>query len=199
MCLHIISSRSLLSTFHLCMYSFGMYCYWLHSKKIDMEKLAEGLQQLHEDDLLDVIKIVHENKSSETYTKNDPERKSHHHHHDFFLRAYLTDSFFWWIVGEFHVDLYTLPDSCLRMLWDYTASKVSLWDFEDCRVKGGFGFCYVKWRQSYLTLSGTQTQRYGRNKLRGVWWIDGERVMRREATLYLVYLPYLPTCIYLHR
>ncbi|KAI9793852.1 MAG: hypothetical protein M1816_007104 [Peltula sp. TS41687] len=70
------------------------------TQTIDMERLADGLQKLHADDLLEVIKIVHDNKTSETYTKNDPE------------------------LGEFHVDLYTLPDSCLRMLWDYTVSKV---------------------------------------------------------------------------
>jgi hypothetical protein len=28
--------------------------------------------------------------------------------------------------GEFHVDLYTLPDSLVKMLWDFTASKVDL-------------------------------------------------------------------------
>jgi hypothetical protein len=28
--------------------------------------------------------------------------------------------------GEFHVDLYTLPDSLVKQLWDFTASKVDL-------------------------------------------------------------------------
>lgn len=28
--------------------------------------------------------------------------------------------------GEFHVDLYTLPDQLVKMLWDFTASKVDL-------------------------------------------------------------------------
>lgn len=28
--------------------------------------------------------------------------------------------------GEFHVDLYTLPDSLVKMLWDFTASKTDL-------------------------------------------------------------------------
>lgn len=49
---------------------------YVTTQKIDMERLADGLQRLHEDDLLEVIKIVHENKTSETYTKNDPECKS---------------------------------------------------------------------------------------------------------------------------
>jgi len=38
-----------------------------------MEKLAEALPQLPEDDLLQVVQMVHDNKSEETYTKNDVE------------------------------------------------------------------------------------------------------------------------------
>jgi transcription initiation factor TFIID/TFIIF subunit len=38
-----------------------------------MEKLADGLQKLTEDDLLQVVTMVHDNKSNETYTKNDVE------------------------------------------------------------------------------------------------------------------------------
>lgn len=30
------------------------------------------------------------------------------------------------IDGEFHVDLYTLPDSLVKSLWDFTATKVEL-------------------------------------------------------------------------
>jgi transcription initiation factor IIF auxiliary subunit len=40
-----------------------------------MEKLAEGLVKLGEDDLLHVVQMIHDNKSEETYTKNDIERK----------------------------------------------------------------------------------------------------------------------------
>ena len=40
-----------------------------------MEKLADGLQKLSEDDLLHVVTMVHDNKTSETYTKNDVESK----------------------------------------------------------------------------------------------------------------------------
>jgi transcription initiation factor IIF auxiliary subunit len=42
-----------------------------------MEKLAEGLERLGEDDLLHVVQLVHDNKTEETYTKNDVESKSH--------------------------------------------------------------------------------------------------------------------------
>lgn len=38
-----------------------------------MEKLADGLQKLEEDDLLHVVQMVHDNKTPETYTKNDVE------------------------------------------------------------------------------------------------------------------------------
>ncbi|KAF2199551.1 SAS complex, SAS5 subunit/transcription initiation factor IID, subunit 14 [Delitschia confertaspora ATCC 74209] len=71
-------------------------------KNVDMEKLADGLQKLTEDDLLQVVQMIHDNKTNETYTKNDVEN------------------------GEFHVDLYTLPDSLVKMLWDFTSSKLEL-------------------------------------------------------------------------
>ncbi|KAF2740170.1 transcription initiation factor TFIID subunit 14 [Polyplosphaeria fusca] len=71
-------------------------------KNVDMEKLADGLQKLNEDDLLQVVTMVHDNKTDETYTKNDVEN------------------------GEFHVDLYTLPDSLVKMLWDFTSQRVTL-------------------------------------------------------------------------
>jgi len=67
-----------------------------------MEKLADGLQRLTEDDLLQVVQMVHDHKTAETYTKNDVEG------------------------GEFHVDLYTLPDHLVKMLWDFTAGKTDL-------------------------------------------------------------------------
>ena len=43
--------------------------------QIDMDKLADNLQRLGEDDLLRVVQMVHDNKTPETYTKNDVERK----------------------------------------------------------------------------------------------------------------------------
>lgn len=45
------------------------------NRNVDMEKLAEALPQLAEDDLLQVVQMVHDNKSEETYTKNDVESK----------------------------------------------------------------------------------------------------------------------------
>ncbi|TAQ87422.1 hypothetical protein B7494_g4257 [Chlorociboria aeruginascens] len=66
---------------------------------IDMEKLADGLVKLQEDDLLVVVQMIHDNKSDDTYTKNDIEQ------------------------GEFHVDLYTLPESLIKMLWDFVSTS----------------------------------------------------------------------------
>lgn len=39
-----------------------------------MDKMAQGLQKLGEDDLLQVVQMVHENKNPDSYTKNDIER-----------------------------------------------------------------------------------------------------------------------------
>jgi transcription initiation factor IIF auxiliary subunit len=88
-------------------------------KNVDMEKLADGLQKLGEDDLLHVVTLVHDNKTSETYTKNDVESEytnGKRNKGDVLMNA----------DGEFHVDLYTLPDSLVKMLWDFTASKTEL-------------------------------------------------------------------------
>ena len=45
------------------------------SKAIDMDKLAEGLQKLGEDDLLQVVQMVHDNKSEDSWMRNDAERE----------------------------------------------------------------------------------------------------------------------------
>lgn len=42
---------------------------------VDMEKLADGLLKLDEEQLLHVVQLIHDNKSDDTYTKNDIERK----------------------------------------------------------------------------------------------------------------------------
>ena len=43
--------------------------------QIDMEKLAENMQKMTEDDLLLVVQMIHDNKTAETWTKNDVDRK----------------------------------------------------------------------------------------------------------------------------
>ncbi|KAK0945294.1 transcription factor TFIIF complex subunit Tfg3 [Friedmanniomyces endolithicus] len=74
------------------------------SRNVDMEKLADALPLLQEDDLLQVVQMVHDNKTEDTYTKNDTEN------------------------GEFHVDLYTLPDPLIKMLWDFCDKKMNMND-----------------------------------------------------------------------
>jgi len=64
-------------------------------KGIDVEKMAEGLPKLSEDDLLQVIQMIHDNKTDDTYIKNDVD------------------------AGEFSVDLYTLPDGLSKNIWDF--------------------------------------------------------------------------------
>jgi hypothetical protein len=63
-------------------------------KTFDVEKMADGLIKLGEDDLLQVIQLIHDHKDDSTYIQNNID------------------------AGEFSVDLYTLPDSLLKMLWD---------------------------------------------------------------------------------
>lgn len=94
------------------------------SRNVDMEKLAEALPRLGEDDLLQVVQMVHDNKTEETYTKNDVESKSR-----FFLAETSTRGVAWANTstdGEFHVDLYTLPDPLIKMLWDFCDKKVDM-------------------------------------------------------------------------
>jgi transcription initiation factor IIF auxiliary subunit len=67
-----------------------------------MEKLADGLQKLGEEDLLHVVQMIHDQKTPETYVKNDVE------------------------AGEFIVDLYTLPDGLVKHLWEFTSGKVDV-------------------------------------------------------------------------
>ena len=44
-------------------------------KGVDMDKLAEGLQKLGEDDLLQVVQMVHDNKNEDSWMRNDVERE----------------------------------------------------------------------------------------------------------------------------
>ncbi|KAK9461656.1 yeats family-domain-containing protein [Lipomyces oligophaga] len=72
------------------------------SSTMDMDRLAEGLEKLGEDDLLQVVQMVTENRTAEMYIKNDVEE------------------------GEFHLDLYTMPEKVLKMLWDFVKKRGEL-------------------------------------------------------------------------
>ena len=140
-----------------------------------MEELAENLQKLNEDDLLSVVQMIHDGKSTDSYTKNDVDGRrtpslfadlsatfpsfgqsfpmtpavstyntptthrsttvSPHvgpdgrmlpmnsngilYGFDSRIRANVNP-----LAGEFHVDLYTLPDDLINNLWTFTEGKV---------------------------------------------------------------------------
>ena len=67
---------------------------------IDLEKLSQGLTKLSEDDLIVVVQMVTDNRTNEMNIKNDVDN------------------------GEFTMDLYTLPDSLLKSLWDYVKNTL---------------------------------------------------------------------------
>ena len=48
--------------------------------QIDMDKLADNLQRLGEDDLLHVVQLVHDYKTADSFTKNDVDSKRSHDH-----------------------------------------------------------------------------------------------------------------------
>ena len=90
-------------------------------KPNEMDRLAQGLQKLQEDDLLQVVRIVTEHKTPEMYVKNDLEGIFPL----FFFFFFFLDMFNF-IEGEFSLDLYTLGDPLLRILWDFTRQRVEV-------------------------------------------------------------------------
>jgi len=88
-----------------------------------MEKLADGLQRLDEDSLLQVVQLIHDNRTQDTYLKNDVESETSEESY----AAYITEATNRLLAdGEFHVDLYTLPDNLVKTLWDFTAARTEL-------------------------------------------------------------------------
>lgn len=66
---------------------------------VDLEKLANGLTRLTEDDLIVIVQMITDNRTNEMNIKNDYEN------------------------GEFTMDLYTLPEPLLKTLWDYVKKR----------------------------------------------------------------------------
>lgn len=62
---------------------------------VDLEKLAFGLTKLNEDDLVGVVQMVTDNRTPEMNVTNNVEE------------------------GEFIIDLYSLPETLLKSLWEY--------------------------------------------------------------------------------
>ncbi|GMM49640.1 TATA-binding protein-associated factor [Starmerella bacillaris] len=69
---------------------------------VDLERLSHGLEQLSEQDVLSIVQMISDNKTPEIYVKNDVE------------------------VGEFHVDLFTVPNGLLKSMWDFVSKKVDV-------------------------------------------------------------------------
>ncbi|CAG8513803.1 38059_t:CDS:2 [Gigaspora margarita] len=67
--------------------------------QVDYNKLAKNLYDLEGDDILEVIHLVKEHRTGDMYINEDTE-------------------------GEFHLDLHTLGDDLLQILWDFTESKL---------------------------------------------------------------------------
>lgn len=44
--------------------------------QVDIEKLADGLQRLGEDELLQIVQIVNDGKTDDMYVRNDLEGKT---------------------------------------------------------------------------------------------------------------------------
>lgn len=90
-------------------------------KPFDVEKMADALVKLEEEDLLQVIQLIHDHKSDDTFVQNnldgenpDNSRPCHPLH---LFQKHANK----WLhqAGEFSVDLYTLPDTLGKMIWDY--------------------------------------------------------------------------------
>ncbi|CAG83294.1 yeats family-domain-containing protein [Yarrowia lipolytica] len=71
----------------------------LEKSSVDLERLAAGLQRLKEDDLIRVLQMVTDNKTSDMAINNNVDE------------------------GEFHMDLFTFPDNLLKSLWDFTKRR----------------------------------------------------------------------------
>lgn len=93
-------------------------------KPFDVEKMAQALVKLEEDDLLQVIQMIHDHKSEDTYIQNNldgmfKKRRGRPSKAQAKIPLLTGGSI---EAGEFSVDLYTLPDSLGKMIWEYLVS-----------------------------------------------------------------------------
>ncbi|CAK7564098.1 MAG: transcription factor TFIIF complex subunit Tfg3 [Sporothrix epigloea] len=68
-------------------------------KTYDLEKMADVIPRLNEDDLLHIIQLIHDNKNDDTYIMNNPD------------------------AGEFSIDLYTMPENLCRVMWEFLSQS----------------------------------------------------------------------------
>ncbi|KAH6708712.1 yeats family-domain-containing protein [Verticillium dahliae] len=76
------------------------------SQKYDYEKIADGLGRLEEDDLLRVIQIINDNRTEGMFIKSDVD------------------------AGEFSIDLYSMPETLTKLLWDHLVRLPSTVSYE---------------------------------------------------------------------
>ena len=88
-------------------------------KTFDLEKMADAIPRLSEDDLLHVIQLIHDNKNDDTYIMNNPDGTSLNHL-TLTLSSAVTDMLY--SAGEFSIDLYTMPDNLCRLMWEFLVS-----------------------------------------------------------------------------
>lgn len=84
-------------------------------KPADMERLATGIEQLAEDDLFFVVKLILDNQTQDTYVQSNVDGT-----------LPFKDNIPNMLEGEFQFDLYTLGNNVLSQLWEYTRKKVDL-------------------------------------------------------------------------
>jgi hypothetical protein len=101
------------------------------SQKYDLEKIAEALEKLEEDDLLRVIQIIQDHKTPDTYIKSDVDGMSCP---PFSLPRWppslLPDQGYTRdcpvnnvsAAGEFSIDLFTMSDALTKALWEHLVS-----------------------------------------------------------------------------
>lgn len=70
-------------------------------RQYDIEKLADAIQALSEDDLLHVIQLVHDYKNEDTYITHNMD------------------------AGEFSVDLYTISETLTKLLWEFVQNNTN--------------------------------------------------------------------------
>ncbi|CAJ0746187.1 20653_t:CDS:2 [Entrophospora sp. SA101] len=68
-------------------------------KTIDYTRLANNLSSLEGNDILEVIDLITRNRTNDMYINDD--------------------------IDEFHMDLYSLGEDLLKVLWDFTESRLS--------------------------------------------------------------------------
>lgn len=89
-------------------------------KPYDVEKMADALLKLEEDDLLQVIQLIHDHKSEDTYVQNNVDGETSETDGVALNQPRLTRAPM--LAGEFSVDLYSLPENLGKMIWEYLVS-----------------------------------------------------------------------------